>query len=210
MAEIRYTYKDAIHKIGTYDEIINTYNWIYDALRSVFECREDLSISCYITFSADEMAYNHSSIDEFKRYAFGKCIQVAELYVSISEKWMSSLIYVSASHKESADQQDFVLTSNDEMTIINLREALQMSKKAEPKQKETIVMKIEDNSVHIGDNNHISNSAVGSKNKTEVEQKADECERKKETLLSKTFWQILVPIVVGVIVVAIAVWLGLQ
>ena len=210
MAEMKYTYKDTAHKISNYDEIISTYTWIHDALRSVFENREGLSISCYITFSADEMSYDCNSIDEFKKYAFGKNIQVDRLYVSISETWVSSLIHVFASYKENADQQEYVLTSNDELTIINLREALQMCKKAEPKPKETIVMKIEDNSVHIGNNNSISNSVVGSKNTTETEQKNELPENKKESFLSKTFWQFVVPIAAGIIVVSLAVWLGLQ
>jgi len=210
MAEMKYTYKDTVHRISNYDEIISTYTWIHNALRSVFENREGLSISCYITFSADEMSYDCNSIDEFKKYAFGKNIQVDRLYVSISETWVSSLIHVFASYKENADQQEYVLTSNDELTIINLREALQMSKKAEPKPKETIVMKVEDNSVHIGNNNSISNSVVGSKNTTETEQKNELPENKKESFLSKTFWQFVVPIVAGIIVVALAVWLGLQ
>ena len=210
MAEMRYTYKDIAHKISNYDEIISTYTWIHDALCSVFENREGLSVSCHITFSADEMTYECSSIEEFKKYAFGKNIQIDRLYVSVSENWKSSLIHVFASYKENSDQQDYVLTSNDELTIINLRETLQMSKKVEPKPKETIVMKIEDNSVYIGDNNNISNSVVGSKNATEIEQKNEISENKKESFLSKTFWQFIVPIAAGIIVVILAVWLGLQ
>ncbi len=64
-------------------------------------------------------------------------------------------------------------------------------------------MKIENNSINIGDKNKIKNSKIGSKNT--IEQKTE-----KESFPSKVFWQIFIPIVVGVIVVAICVWLGIQ
>ena len=76
--------------------------------------------------------------------------------------------------------------------------------------KEVTTMKIENNSVHIGNNNQISNSVIGSQNTAEIEQETVVPEQKEESLASKSFWQILVPIVVGVIVVAICVALGLS
>ena len=76
--------------------------------------------------------------------------------------------------------------------------------------KEVTTMKIENNSVHIGNNNQISNSVIGSQNTAEIEQETVVPESKEESIASKSFWQILVPIVVGVIVVAISVALGLS
>lgn len=211
MAEINYSYKDSTHSINTYDELLKTYHWICDALHTIFKDRENMNINCSVAFSSDEMSYDCNSIDEFKKYAFGKNIEVKRLLLFVSEGWVGSLVDVFAAYRKDEACQEFVLSSKDEMLIINLREALLSNKKVELKQtKETVIMKIEDNSIHIGDNNHISNSVVGSKNKTKSEQKADNSKREKESFWSKTFWQFFIPIAVGVIVIAIAVWLGLQ
>lgn len=76
--------------------------------------------------------------------------------------------------------------------------------------KEITAMKIENNSVHIGSNNQITNSVIGSKNTTEIEQETVVPESKEESIASKSFWQILVPIIVGVIVATICVAIGLN
>lgn len=76
--------------------------------------------------------------------------------------------------------------------------------------KEITAMKVENNSVHIGSNNQITNSVIGSKNTAEIEQETAVPESKEESIASKSFWQILVPIIVGVIVVAICVAIGLN
>ena len=210
MAEINYSYKDTTHSINTYDEVLKTYHWIYNAMRTIFEDREKLGFHCSVAFSSDEMSYECNSIEEFKKYAFGKSIKVNRLLVYVSENWVGSLVDVFATYHKDEAYQEFVLSSKDEMLIINLRDALLAEKKPEPKQKEAVIVKVEDNSVHIGNNNHISNSVVGSKNTAGIEQKADASKPPKESFLSKTFWQILVPIAVGLMVIAIAVWLGLQ
>ena len=57
MAEIKYTHKDAVHTINSYDNIISTYDWIKDALRAVFQDEDGLYIHCSIAFTVDEMSY---------------------------------------------------------------------------------------------------------------------------------------------------------
>lgn len=209
MAEIKYTHKDAVHTINSYDNIISTYDWIKDALRAVFQDEDGLYIHCSIAFTVDEMSYDCDSIEEFKKYAFGKAIIPSRMLVYVSKDWVGSLMDVFAAYHKEADGQEFVLTAKDEMRVINLRDALRASKKPEPR-KENVTVKIEDNSVHIGSNNQISNSVIGSKNTTEIEQETVIPENKEESLASKSFWQIIVPIVVGVIVVAICVAIGLN
>lgn len=71
--------------------------------------------------------------------------------------------------------------------------------------KEVATVKFEDNSVHIGNSNQISNSVIGSKNMTKVKQ-----ETKKEPFLPKYFWEIFVAILATVVGTAICVWLGLS
>lgn len=70
---------------------------------------------------------------------------------------------------------------------------------------EITTMKYENNSINIGSNNKIKKNNFHSKNK-EINSQTTNNERKS----SKVFWQILIPIAVGVIVVAICVLLGLQ
>lgn len=66
-------------------------------------------------------------------------------------------------------------------------------------------VKIEDNSIHIGDGNTITGSSIGKNNEV------NNVERdKKERLSTKIIWQVIVPIIVGVAIVAICVWLGIQ
>lgn len=210
MADIRFTYKDATHTINSYDEIISTYDWIRDAMRVVFQDREGLSLYCKVAFTSDEMSYECDSIDEFKKYAFGKSIAPNHMLVYVTQDWVASLISVFASYKKDAVEQEFDLSSKDEMRIINLRDALRTCKKVEPKPKETVIMKIEDNSVHIGDNNQISGSVIGSKNTAEIKQESETAEVKEEKWYSKTFWQIAIPLAVTILGAAICAWLGLN
>ena len=58
---------------------------------------------------------------------------------------------------------------------------------------------ITDNSIRVGDGNTIKSSVIGKDNETNTQ--------KKE---SKLVWKIIVPIFVGVAVVAICLWLGLK
>lgn len=57
-----------------------------------------------------------------------------------------------------------------------------------------------DNSIHIGNGNKIKKSIIGHNNGQE----------KKEGTLSKIIWKIIAPIVVGVAIAAICLWLGLK
>lgn len=60
-----------------------------------------------------------------------------------------------------------------------------------------------DNSIHIGNDNKITDSQIGSNNKKSNKDG-------KEPLRSKVFWKIFIPIVVGVAILAIGLWLGLS
>ena len=66
-------------------------------------------------------------------------------------------------------------------------------------------MNNENTSVKIGDKNKITNSAIGSHNQVKTVDK-----QQSEKWYSKLFWKIFIPIVVGVIVVAICLWIGLK
>ena len=41
MAEIKVSYKDIVHMIYSYDDIIATYDWLKDALQAIFLTEKD-------------------------------------------------------------------------------------------------------------------------------------------------------------------------
>lgn len=70
-------------------------------------------------------------------------------------------------------------------------------------------IKVEDNSVKIGDNNVVESSVVSAKNSGEIEQKINDA-GSKDKWYSKIAWNVIAPIIVGVAIVAICFWLGIQ
>lgn len=210
MADISYKYWDNEHRIDSYDNVVSTYEWIRDALRFVFEDRNNLTLNCVISFDSEDMSYECKSIDEFKKYAFGKTIRVKTMTAFVSKNWIQTLVSIYANRSSGSEQQEFILSSEDEMLVISLRDALLAKKKASPRASPPTVIQYEDNSVHIGDGNKISNSAIGSKNTIETECEISNPAPEKEKVVSKLFWQILVPIAVVVIGALVCIWFGID
>lgn len=210
MADISYKYRDNEHRIDSYDNVVSTYEWIRDALRFVFEDRNNLTLNYVISFDSEDMSYECKSIDEFKKYAFGKTIRVKTMTAFVSKNWIQTLVSIYANHSSGSEQQKFILSSEDEMLVISLRDALLAKKKASPRASPPTVIQYEDNSVHIGDGNKISNSAIGSKNTIETECEISNPAPEKEKVVSKLFWKILVPIAVVVIGALVCIWFGID
>lgn len=210
MADISYKYLDNEHRIDSYDNVVSTYEWIRDALRFVFEDRNNLTLNCVISFDSEDMSYACKSIDEFKKYAFGKTIRVKTMTAFVSKNWIQTLVSIYANRSSGSEQQEFILSSEDEMLVISLRDALLAKKKASPRASPPTVIQYEDNSVHIGDGNKISNSAIGSKNTIETECEISNPAPEKEKVVSKLFWKILVPIAVVVIGALVCIWFGID
>lgn len=213
MADIQCKYKTSEYTLNTFDDVLKTVYWIRDALRAVFQNYAELDSHCYITFDSGDLSYDCKSIDEFKQYAFGKEINVKTMSIGVSQNWYPSLISVYAHKQGVIMEQEYVLSSTDEKLLVDLRDALHTKKKGLPMNSvQTIINceKHEDNSVHIGNNNQITNSVIGSKNTAEIEQEIAVPEDNKESLASKIKWQIVVPIVVGLIIAAIAFYLGIN
>lgn len=210
MADISYKYRDNEHSIDSYDNVVFTYDWIRNALRFVFESQTDITLNCVIAFDSDDMSYECKSIDEFKKYAFGKAIRVKYMNVYVSKNWIQTLISIYVNHSSKSEQQEFILSSENEMLVISLRDALLAKKKGNPRPQPLTVFRYEDNSVHIGDGNKISSSTVGSKNMIETECEISNPAPEKEKLGSKVFWQILIPVAVVVIGALVCIWLGID
>ena len=213
MADIQCKYKTSEYTLNTFDDVLKTVYWIRDALRAVFQNYAELDSHCYITFDSGDLSYDCKSIDEFKQYAFGKEINIKTMSIGVSKNWSPSLISVYAHKQGVIMEQEYVLSSTDEKLLVDLRYALHTKKKGLPMNSvQTIINceKHEDNSVHIGNNNQITKSVIGSKNTAEIEQELAVPEGDKESLASKIKWQIVVPIVVGLIIAAIAFYLGIN
>lgn len=209
MADISYKYRDNEHRIDSYDDVVSTYDWMRNALKSVFESQTDFTLNCVIAFDSDDMSYECKSIDEFKKYAFGKTICVKYMDVYVSENWIQMIISVYAKRSSGSEQQEFILSSKDEMLVISLRDALLTKKKGNPISQPPTAIQYEDNSVHIGDGNKISNCTIGSKDLIESEYEASNPAPEKEKLVSKVFWQIFIPVAVAVIGALVCVWFGI-
>lgn len=213
MADIKCKYRTSEYTLNTFDDVLKTVDWIRDALRSVFQNNEKLDSYCYITFDSGDLSYDCKSVDEFKQYAFGKEINVKTLSAGVSENWIITLITVHAHKQGVVSEQEYVLSSTDEKLLVDLRDALQTKKKGLPLNSvHTIIncKKHEDNSVHIGNNNQISNSVVGSKNTAEIEQENVVPEKEKESWFSQHLWEIIVAVVSGLIIAAISSHFGLN
>lgn len=213
MADIQCKYKTSEYTLNTFDDVLKTVYWIRDALRAVFQNYAELDSHCYITFDSGDLSYDCKSIDEFKQYAFGKEINVKTMSIGISKNWYPSLISVYAHKQGVIMEQEYVLSSTDEKLLVDLRDALHTKKKGLPMNSvQTIINceKHEDNSVHIGDGNKISNSTIGSKNTIEAEVEISNPALEKEKMVSKVFWQILIPVAVVVIGALVCIWLGID
>lgn len=70
-------------------------------------------------------------------------------------------------------------------------------------------VKIEDGTINIGNDNTIESSVIGSNNERKIINNIGK-KPNTEKWYSKFTWNVVVPIIVGVTIVAICVWLGLQ
>ena len=210
MADIKYQYYNSKYCLTTYENVIRTYEWIKNCFEYVFADIEKLEIRCSIDFEHSNTRYECKSIDEFKRYAFGKEITVDNMFVSASDssKLLSSLAYIYAGYSQDKKGQSLLVSSNDELVIANIKEALDGEKRKQNSEYITI-NKYEKNCVNIGDNTIIQNSNINSENIIEVNgiSKKDDLSRQK--WYEDITWNIVVPIIVGIIIAAICTWLGM-
>lgn len=202
MADITYEYIDNKHSINTYDDILTTCFWIENALKVSCKDIEIKEIIMMISFYSGEMLYECKSLEEFKKYAFGKEIRLRDACIWVKDKtvWGAVNVYFSSKNPE------FKIASSKESLISDTVFALKNELTPQEKQKEHIIVKHEDKSIHIGDGNTIVGSVIGQDNKVVTENK----DAKKDKWYSKITWKIIVPILVSLATMIIAAWLGLE
>lgn len=205
MADINFKYKTSKHNISTYDGTLETYEWLKNCFEYVFDSVADLRIGTSIDFESGNACYKCSSIEEFKKYAFGKEITINNLFISASD---NSKIYCILAHiyvRDNPDEkeQSFTITSNDELIIANIKEALD-GEKIKQQGEQIIINNFEDGSVNIGNNNTIIKSPMNSGNKIFIGSSSSE-----EKWYKKVAWEIIIPILVTIVGAALCAWLGL-
>lgn len=98
----------------------------------------------------------------------------------------------------------YAMFSNYCATLLDVTNAASRLKDYIDVPKEVTAMKYEDNSINIGDGNKLKNNNFRSNNTTINGVEA------KDTIGSKIRWNFIIPIVVGVIIAAIAFYLGIN
>ena len=201
MAEIHYIYEDNKHPLTSYEAVIDTCNWLETGLRNGCKGKDIRHCDYIISFSSGSVSYRCDSLDEFKKYAFGKTFEFESLYISVSEVYRTKTVSVFA-RLETDKPQRFSIKADDEVSISNVVAALKSG--APMSYEEKITIQYEDKSIHIGDGNTITGSIVGQNNTVENNSAP------KESLFSKAFWNIAIPIACGVLVTALCLWFDLS
>ena len=206
MAEITYNYKDSKNDLNTYDGAVTALDSIYNAIDFEFKSETNFKIRSSIVFESGESSYDCDSLEDFKRYAFGKTISLKNIRISVSKNEIFAPDLLSISYYRSTfpkkDFFEYNIVANDDLLIANIVDTMK-------KANNTVVHKTEthvDNSVNIGDGNNIIGSTIGQNNSV-----ANNAEKsKEESLFSKISWKIIVPIIVIVVGALICAWLGLK
>lgn len=206
MAEITYKYKDAENDLNTYDGAANALESIYAAINYKFKEKNEFRIRSSIVFESGERSYDCDSLEDFKRYAFGKTISLKNFRISVSKKEIFAPNLLTISYYGSSFSKkeffEYSIIANDDLLIANIVDTIKKISSPVIQKTETHI----DNSVYIGNGNNIIGSAIGQNNSV-----TNDAEKsKKENLLSKISWQIVVPIAVIVLGALICAWFGLK
>jgi len=213
------------YSMDSYEDMIKTYSWLKNCLEYVFLDVENLKISESFSFRAGKIEFNCSSLNELKENAFGHEIQPLTLVVHA----MNGYEYLGGFFTRRNPEQDFQeisLTSENKSNFISIQESLKFdegtiaqkfsAKKTE--QSVTITNCNINSDLQIVNQAHVSNANVNQANgsNANVNQASNNQTNTITTFgekttkvhwYSKLFWQILIPIGVGVAIIAISLWL---
>ena len=199
MPKFNYTFL-SYYPLDTYEDVINTYEWLSHCFEYVFLDISDLKLSSSFSFTANQINYECSSIDEFKENAFGLNIKPEVLYVSAKDRtalYSEPLAYFWTRNNPEDEKIKITLSSNDKKYLISLKDILIM----EPSVLITLLEK---------QTKSEKREASPIDSTTIHDPKVKPQRKRKESWYAQLFWKIVIPIVVTVIA-AIIVWkLGLR
>ena len=203
MADISNNFFILNHSLDSYENVLETYNWIKCALEYVFRNEKNICINIKARFKCFENSYTCESIDEFKKLAFGKEITMGNLHVLAtmnSEPFVLASVFVPKSHYN--EKQEISISSHDELIVANIKEAL-----VDEKYKQNNECKTIDNSIHIGENVIINNSNIANAESYITQEKSI---TPTEKWYKKIVWEVVVPIIVGIVIAVVVAILKIE
>ncbi|MDD2190437.1 MAG: hypothetical protein PHV71_08165 [Eubacteriales bacterium] len=197
MSKFSYTFESR-YSLDTYEDVINTYYWLSQCFKYAFLDIDTLKLSSSFSFSANQIDYECSSIEEFKENAFGLNIKPETLFVCAKDAkayFSDTLAHFWTRRNPEEKKVNIVLSSDEKKYLISLKDALTMDQSILIKSIDKKAKPVPENESSIG--TAVIHSSAISNPKPQKEH--------KETWYSKLFWQIVIPIAVTVIA-AIIVW----
>jgi hypothetical protein len=198
MSKFKYTFISN-YSFDTYDDVINTYEWLKRCLEYVFIDTNNLEFYSTFAFSANRIEYECSSINEFKENAFGMNIKPSEFYISASEKsvyYKEPLAYFWIGNISSEKKIEIILSSDYKDNLISLRDAVNLEYNV------LIYLLTQETSNKAKEMQLVNNTTVTPNVSLEENQHINN----KEHWYEKLLWQVLIPLMVMVIG-AIIVWI---
>ena len=131
MSKFSYTF-ESHYSLDTYEDVVNTYEWFSHCFEYVFSDINNLKLSSSFSFSANQIDYECSSIDEFKENAFGLDIKPETLFVSAKDGmtlFSDTLAHFWTRRNPEDTEIKIVLSSDTKKYLISLKDALNMEKK---------------------------------------------------------------------------------
>jgi hypothetical protein len=187
-------YYDGRNSLSTTEDVVCTFEWLKKCFEHVFCDIKNLVILSKITFSANQIEYECSSVEEFKEKSFSQKIEPGELFLMATDG--SALIHSLANFwtRNNGPEEKIVITvSTDEKRfLIALKETLDMEPSSIPvpcrNDPNVEPRKIVDEPMQCASTKHEKDITKGI-----------EIKKHKPHIISNLFWQVLVPIIVGVV-----------
>lgn len=128
MSKFKITFESR-YSLDSYEDVIDTYEWLSHCLKYAFLGIEALELSSSFSFSANQIDYECSSIEEFKENAFGLKIKPEVLFVCArdAKAYRSNALAHFWTGRNPEDKKVKIGVSSDEKKyLISLKDALTM------------------------------------------------------------------------------------
>lgn len=197
MSKISYIFVSR-YSLNTYEDVFNTYEWIMRCFESVFFDINDLKLSSSFSFTANQIYYECSSIDEFKENSFGLNIESYNLSVFVEDgtsHYSNILAHFYMRTNLEGKKPEIILSSYEQKYLISIIDALNME--------QSILISSLDKKPKSDIGNRQPIDATATDNA--IPSKTTDQREYEEPWYAKLLWQLVIPIAVTVIG-AIIVW----